>query len=330
MKTMLLRHAAVALMMGSMLVSAPVAAATICPATPEAFARLKSRVLHPDPKHIVVVAHRACHSTAPENTPQAIETCWKMGVEVVENDVRLTKDGHMVIFHDDEISRMTDRWGYVEDQTLAELRRARLKERSGEAGTYLTDQPITTVEEYFAAIKNKVMVNYEIKASGAQFVAMFNESVALARRMGVLDHIIFKIPDLKSHGKTTAKHILQSLVVPDDVMIMPIIWESDTSFENRVTELEAYKGIGYEMPFQHEAYVAPLANDPRLGRKATMMIALQPYWSGGLDDRLAARDPDAAWGRLIDLGADLIMTDRPETLMSYLERKGLRRTVCDN
>ena len=50
------------------------------------FAALRERVLHPPPGHVIVVAHRACFSSAPENSPEAIDACAKLGVEVVEND----------------------------------------------------------------------------------------------------------------------------------------------------------------------------------------------------------------------------------------------------
>ena len=332
----------------SLLIASPAQAQMVCPPTRAAFEELRQSVLNPRADHITVVAHRACFAAAPENTPQAIDACARLGVEVVENDVQRTKDGVLIIFHDGEISRMTDQWGYVRDMTLAQLRQARLKERDGAASVmtggspYLTNVPITTLEEYLAAAKNRVMINFEIKTSNPDlWLSMFNQSVAMARTMGVMDHIVFKVPDIKHHGATVvapnsnaanptrATTLLESIPRAPDIQLMPMIWESSRDLTSRVTDLAASPAVGYEIPFQTVSYFEGVKRDRRLDTKPIMAVAVQPFWSGGLDDRLALRDPDAAWGRLIDMGADWVMTDRPEALVSYLERTGRRsRAGC--
>jgi glycerophosphoryl diester phosphodiesterase len=301
-----------------------------CEATPEAFAELHDRVVHPRPDHIVIVAHRGCFAAASEDTPLANNACWQMGVEVVENDVRRTKDGVLVVFHDHEISRMTDRWGYVAEMTLAELRQARLKERDAGGASYseayLTNEPITTLEEYLIGIKNKVMVNFEIKyTSPEEFESIFDQSVIMARRLGVLDHLLFKIPDINHHGAKSNLHILEGLKLSRDIQLMPMIWESNVSVSKRLDFFERFSPVGYEIPFQHPSYFDEVRNQKRLDPFPVMTVAVQPFWSGGLDDRLGMRDPDAAWGKLIFMGADHIMTDRPEAVLRYLENQNLRR-----
>lgn len=312
-------------------------AAPYCAPTQGNFAELRNRVLKPRNDHVVVVAHRGCFAAASENTPEAIDACWRQGVEVVENDVRRTSDGHLVIFHDPEISRMTDKWGYVAEMTLAELREAKLKERDGSHEAYranfLTNLPITTLEEHLAAAKHKVMINFEIKYSGKEeFEEILAESIAIARRLGVLDHVIFKVPDVKHHGRSSAKHILEQVAFPIDAQIMPIIWGSSVPLADRVPFFEPYQPIGFEIAFEQTDYFAAVRAVKGLDARPVMAVAVQPYWSGGLDDRLGMRDPDAAWGRLIDMGADHIMTDRPEALMRYLEQRKMRqgRTCVDN
>ena len=63
---------------------------------------------------------------------------------------------------------------------------------------------------------------------------------------------------------------------------------------------------------------------PGADRYRYMGIAVLPQWSGGLSDELALQNPEAAWGRLLDMGFDMIMTDRPEQLILFLENRGLR------
>lgn len=68
-----------------------------------------------------VVAHRGFSAEAPENTLAAFQRAWQAGVECVELDVHLTRDGIPVVIHDDDTKRTTGHPGKVKDQTLAEL-----------------------------------------------------------------------------------------------------------------------------------------------------------------------------------------------------------------
>jgi len=302
-------------------ISLPVIGADCVPErtpTRAAFERMREHVLHPPPGEVVVVAHRACHSVAPENTPDAIEACWQLGVPVVENDVRRTRDGVLVVFHDADLKRMTDREGKVAEMTLAQLREARLRERTGGADAFVTNTRITTLEEYLDAIRYKVLVNFEIKAEGEEFREIFAQSVVMARQKGVLDHLLFKIPDIVHHGTRGTELPLARLNAPKDVMLMPIIWESGMPLHERLDEVEPYGGIGYEMPVKHADYLAQVRTQTRLAGRPVMALALWPDISAGLGDAQAMRDPDANWGRMRELGANWIMTDRPEALLRYL------------
>ena len=74
------------------------------------------------PRAIQVMAHRGAMRQAPENTARALELSIADTVEWVEVDVRLTKDGQHVLFHDDQLGDKTDGTGRLRDRTLAELR----------------------------------------------------------------------------------------------------------------------------------------------------------------------------------------------------------------
>lgn len=68
-----------------------------------------------------IVAHRGASFEAPENTLAAFKRAWALGVEAVELDVRLTKDGEVVVIHDPTTARTAGVDRAVADQTLAEL-----------------------------------------------------------------------------------------------------------------------------------------------------------------------------------------------------------------
>ncbi len=70
-----------------------------------------------------LVAHRGGSALAPENTLPAFAGAAALGADAIETDVRLTKDGVVVVFHDEETSRITGEPGTIEERTLAEVSR---------------------------------------------------------------------------------------------------------------------------------------------------------------------------------------------------------------
>lgn len=73
-----------------------------------------------------VLAHRGLHDTVPENTTLAFERAFDARADAVELDVRLSRDGHVVVFHDQTLRRMAQRPEFVCDLPLAALRRVAL------------------------------------------------------------------------------------------------------------------------------------------------------------------------------------------------------------
>jgi len=69
-----------------------------------------------------VVGHRGARSCAPENTLGSIRAAKACGADFVEVDVRLSKDGRLVVIHDETVDRTTDGSGRVEDLTLEEIK----------------------------------------------------------------------------------------------------------------------------------------------------------------------------------------------------------------
>lgn len=70
-----------------------------------------------------LIAHRGGSALAPENTLAAFDRAAALGADAIETDVRLTRDGAVVVFHDDDTARLLGVPGTIEARTLAELRR---------------------------------------------------------------------------------------------------------------------------------------------------------------------------------------------------------------
>ena len=71
---------------------------------------------------VEIIAHRGASYDAPENTLESVRLGWEQGADAVEVDVYLSKDGHVVVHHDDTTKKLADVDRKVVDQTLAELR----------------------------------------------------------------------------------------------------------------------------------------------------------------------------------------------------------------
>lgn len=71
--------------------------------------------------NIFVAGHRGWYDKYPENTMEGFRAVLELGVDQIETDIRMTKDGELVLFHDETVDRVTDGSGKVSDHTLAEL-----------------------------------------------------------------------------------------------------------------------------------------------------------------------------------------------------------------
>lgn len=111
----------------------------------------------------LVVAHRGCSGEAPENTLASFRRAVAQGCDMIELDVRMTKDFHIVVHHDRALGRTTRGSGYVWDLTLNEL-------RSFDAGSWFspafTGEQIPTLRQALEAIPPHVKVNIEVKTDG--------------------------------------------------------------------------------------------------------------------------------------------------------------------
>ena len=103
--------------------------------------------------NIYVAAHRGWCSKYPENTMSAFKAALDIGVDQIETDVRITKDGHLVLIHDNTVDRTTNGKGFVHDMTLSELREL-------DAGN---GEKIPTLEELMELVKDHPTVTLDIE-----------------------------------------------------------------------------------------------------------------------------------------------------------------------
>ena len=106
-----------------------------------------------------IVAHRGDDGVAPENTLAGIAECLQMGVDMIEIDVRLTKDGEIVVCHDSHVNRTTNGKGAIADMTLEQLREYRIVDKAGN----VTDAAIPTLGEVFELVDGRCRLLIDVK-----------------------------------------------------------------------------------------------------------------------------------------------------------------------
>lgn len=107
-----------------------------------------------------ICAHRGAMNTHPENTIAAFEEAIRLGAQMIELDVRLTKDKKLVILHDESVDRTTDGAGKIEDLTLKQVRKL-------DAGSWKSSDfknlKIPTLSEALAIMPDNIWLNVHLK-----------------------------------------------------------------------------------------------------------------------------------------------------------------------
>lgn len=133
-------------------------------------------------------AHRGFCGKYPENTMLAFRKALEAGVDGIELDVQLTKDGHVVIIHDETVNRTTNGTGTVVSYLLEDLQK--LDASSVFAGQ-MGFNPIPTLREYFELVKDsRIVTNIELKTGVNQYPGIEAKVLELIREFKLEDRII--------------------------------------------------------------------------------------------------------------------------------------------
>jgi len=114
---------------------------------------------------VLIIAHRGASGCFPENTLLAFEEAIRAGADMCELDVQSTRDGELVVIHDDTVDRTTDGHGDVRAMTLCELKQLRV---DAKLGPQSVDQRIPTLREVLDLVRGRCRLNIEIKAGGVE------------------------------------------------------------------------------------------------------------------------------------------------------------------
>lgn len=135
-------------------------------------------------------AHRGCSRMYPENTLLAFDKAAAVqGLAGIELDIQLTRDGRMVVCHDERVDRTTDGVGEVRHFTLAELKKLNIDAGNGQY------EQIPTIEEVLdlldGRLRNGLLLNIELKNGVFPYDGMEEKIVKLIHSRGLQNSVVY-------------------------------------------------------------------------------------------------------------------------------------------
>ncbi len=237
----------------------------------------------------IAFAHRGGASEAPENTMPAFEHAVGLGYRYLETDVHLTADGVLVAFHDDRLDRVTDRTGVIADLSWEEVRAARVDGR----------EPIVLFEDLLGTFPH-ARINVDPKHDAA--AAPLAETI---RRTGSVDRICvgaFSDRRLAQVRAAAGPGLCTSMGPKESARLISV-------------SRGGPGGGGLQ---------APCAQLPPAQGRVPLVTArlVQAAHQRGVQVHVWTIDDRTEMARLLDLGVDGIMTDRPQVLKDVLVERG--------
>ena len=295
--------------------------------------------------HVMIAAHRAGSMQAgktlyAENSITAVEGSIAMGAEIVEVDIRRSKDGELVVMHDSWLDRTTTCKGEVVKRTLAELKTCRLVV---EGTGVVTNETVSTLREMLMATRDRILINLDNKLDVGDLSGM----IAVARDLGMAEQVIVKENLWNSQRISTVEAAMGA--IGGGFQFMPIIADDavhdagfaetvDHVFSPRAIELINWRAGAETLTetggplFSTRMRAAAVRGNWHIWAD-TYAIVNKPggFLAGGRGDELAVQAslPRESWGFWADRGATIIQTDEPKAAIDWLAANGFRVPYAD-
>jgi len=229
-------------------------------------------------------AHRGYCAKYPENTLLSFAKALETGCDGIELDTHLSADGAVVVCHDEAVDRTTNGKGLIKDMTLAQL-------KALDAGR---GERIPTLDEYFDLVeKTPVVTNIELKNSVFRYEGMEEKVIAMIRKRGLENRIIFSSFNHYS--------ILQCKALAPEIRCGFLVWSWIIDV-GAYTKSHGVEGIPPEYNSLTDAAIAEIQ-----GRG----VDLNPY----------TVDDPAVMERLAKKGVTGVISDDPALLVKVLGKR---------
>lgn len=261
-------------------------------------------------KQILVAAHRGDWRNAPENSLNALLNCINKGFDMMELDVKMTKDSQLVVMHDNTIDRTTNGKGKVSDFTLEEISKFKLKNGLGR----VTINPIPTFKEMMLEAKGKILINVD---KGNDHLP---EVFKVLRETETMQQAVVNVGDNISYQK-----LISAEKIPADAYIMVVV---NMAKSDAMEIIKGYQSAAKSViqPVFNTDTLSSLQKLPEIAKNQIVWLnSLWPSLNGGHDDDRAVEQNQKkeSWGWLTDFNPVFIQSDRPADLIQYLKERKL-------
>lgn len=247
-----------------------------------------------------IIAHRGASAEAPENTMAAFRRALALGAEMIELDVRLTRDGVPVVIHDETLSRTTDGEGSVGEIAFADLRRL---SAGAWFGARFQEERVPHLAEVFDLAGTGAAINVEIKAQPGRSEETALSALGVVREAGALRRALFSSFDpeplrvLRGEGKDAR---LALLTGPSS---LPALYGygSPTAGRAVLERMEHWQELGLETACVHRTLVS-----------APLVVDLHAH---GWGVNVYTVDEEAAVERLDAMGVNGIFSNDPARML---------------
>jgi glycerophosphoryl diester phosphodiesterase len=255
--------------------------------------KIRKAFLDPKSKMVLVASHRAVHHQYPENSILAIKEAIRLGIDIVEIDVQVSKDGIPMLMHDGKIDRTTNGKGDLEEQNYEDLRKLRLV-----ANGKITDEVIPTLEEALIAAKGNILVDLDLKTDHIRQVINVVKKTKSGKHVFFFDSNYAMLSQVDSASK--------------DFMLMPRAY--NYAMADSALKLYGPEVVHIDSKFYTDEVCSLIKNK---GARIWINALGKPD--------VAIRDgkEKEALEELLKHGANIIQTDEPEKLMKALQKNGL-------
>lgn len=264
-------------------------------------------------KKILIASHRGtCGGNIVQNTIKAYENALKHGADIIEVDVIMSTDGDFYAFHNgmERVVIGVDR--DIRTMSTKEIENYSCLNVDG----IKINQKIEKLDNVLEHLKGRCLINID------RSWFYWNETIKALEKHNMSDQII-----LKSHED---KKLLKSLEDSEsNLMYMPIVYTKENITSVMKCKLNL---IGVELIFKDlhselidKEYIERLKSNGILTWVNAITLDDNTILSAGLDDnRAIMENQDESWGKLIDIGFDILQTDWPLLLKQYIDSRNAK------
>lgn len=236
-------------------------------------------------RQVAVAAHRGGAKEAPENTMEAFYHAVEAGCEWIELDVQQSKDGVLMVYHDDSMQRLTGAPGNIWDYTCAQLQQMKLQ------ASFPSDTGIPTFEQVLQFCRGKIKLNVELKENEYNRKhPIIKQAVALLQQYGFVENCCITAYSLA---------VLEGVKREDPRLQTACLYD-----------------VKRDLPLDSPAFDW-VSMAVALAEKETV----SGIWKAGKQVQVWVVNREEELDRMLELGIGWILTDRPEWLMRSLNAR---------